>query len=78
MKVKAKFKGELLRNGFKVTEQGDGRYSIEKDPNDKRGISKANAISEAIKVSKALPKAEMIQLDELVKNKTWRNLYNMD
>ena len=75
--TKAKFEGELLRNGFKVIEQGDGRYSIEKDPNDKRGISKANAISEAIKVSKALPKAEMIQLDELVKNKNYisRALY---
>jgi hypothetical protein len=75
--VKAKFEGELLRNGFKVIEQGDGRYSIEKDPNDKRGISKANAISEAIKVSKALSKTDMIQLDELVKNKNYisRALY---
>ena len=67
--AKDTFTAELLRNGFKVIEQGDGRYSIEKDPNDKRGISKANAISEAIKVSKALSKTEMIQLDELVKDK---------
>ena len=67
--AKDTFTAELLRHGFKVTEQGDGKYSIEKDPTDKRPISKANAISEAIKVSKALSKTEMIQLDELVKDK---------
>lgn len=63
---------ELNRNGFKVVERGDNTYDIQKDPNDKRGISKANAISESIKVSGVLPKNKLAELDELISDK---NMY---
>lgn len=67
------FTAELERNGFKVVNKGNNVFDIQKDPNDKRAISKANAISEAVKKSNALPKNKLAELDELVKDK---NMYS--
>ena len=72
-KQKDVFTAELARNGFKVINRGNNVFDIQKDPNDKRAISKANTISEAIKKSEALPKNKLIELDELVKDK---NMYS--
>jgi hypothetical protein len=65
------FTASLLEQGFKVIEQGDGRYSIEKDANSKINQSKSNAIHKAISDSKALPKSGMIELNTLVEDKNY-------
>lgn len=69
-------KAELLRNGFKVSVK-NGATTIEKDPNDKRGISKANAVYDAILKANAVPKSEMVELKQAFsdKNRIARDIF---